>query len=159
MRLARVTSVEQANEFLKNDLPTYNRRFKVKPASESDVHQPALSMRALDKIFCIRDERTLRNDFTIAYNGKLYQIKDAVKAQMEETQKSIATTSRCFLKADISILVRIGHYLLWVDTTLLKSLTSSSVKYIFVSKYTTKGAEYQSKPWGAVHSNSLRKRY
>jgi hypothetical protein len=32
-----------------------------------------------DKIFCIRDERTPRNDFTIAYNGKLYQIKDAVK--------------------------------------------------------------------------------
>jgi len=81
MRLARVTSVEQANEFLKNYLPTYNRRFKVKPASESDVHQAALSMRELDKIFCIRDERTLRNDFTIAYNGKLYQIKDAVKAQ------------------------------------------------------------------------------
>jgi hypothetical protein len=38
-------------------------------------------MRELDKIFCIREERTLRNDFTIAYNGKLYQIKDAVKTQ------------------------------------------------------------------------------
>jgi DNA-binding Lrp family transcriptional regulator len=81
MRLARVRSVEQANEFLKQYLPTYNRRFKVKPVSESDVHQAALSMRERDKIFCIRDERTLRNDFTIAYNGKLYQIKDAVKAQ------------------------------------------------------------------------------
>ena len=59
----------------------YNTKFKVKPVSEVDVHQPALSMRELDKIFCIRDERTLRNDFTIAYNGKLYQIKDAVKTQ------------------------------------------------------------------------------
>jgi hypothetical protein len=29
---------------------------------------------------------------------------------MEETQKSIGTTSRCFLKADISTLVRIGHF-------------------------------------------------
>jgi hypothetical protein len=38
-------------------------------------------MRELYKIFCIREERTLRNDFTIAYNGKLYQIKDAIKAQ------------------------------------------------------------------------------
>lgn len=81
MRLAGVKSVEQANEFLIRYLPTYNRKFKVKPASESDIHQSAPSPRALDKIFCIRDERTLRNDFTIAYNGKLYQIKDAIKTQ------------------------------------------------------------------------------
>ena len=38
-------------------------------------------MRELDRIFCIRDERTLRNDFTIAYYGKLYLIKDAIKTQ------------------------------------------------------------------------------
>ncbi len=81
MRLARVTSVEQANEFLKTYLPAFNRKFKVKPASDVDVHQAALPKRELEKIFCIREERTLRNDFTIAYNGKLYQIKDAVKAQ------------------------------------------------------------------------------
>ena len=81
MRLAGIKSVKQANEFLKKYLPTYNRKFKVKAVSEADVHQSALPMRQLDKIFCIRDERTLRNDFTITYNGKLYQIKDAVKTQ------------------------------------------------------------------------------
>src|SRR5512144_1455707 len=81
MRLSKVKSVEQANDFLIKYLPVYNRKFKVKPASEADVHQSALSMRELHRIFCIRDERTLRNDFTIAYNGKLYQIKDAVKTQ------------------------------------------------------------------------------
>jgi hypothetical protein len=81
MRLSKVKSVEQANDFLIKYLPAYNRKFKVKPASEADVHQTALCMRELYRIFCIRDERTLRNDFTIAYNGKLYQIKDAVKTQ------------------------------------------------------------------------------
>lgn len=81
MGLAGIKRVEQANEFLKSYLPTFNRKFKVKPVSEVDVHQPALPMRELDKIFCIREERTLRNDFTIAYNGKFYQIKDVVKTQ------------------------------------------------------------------------------
>ena len=81
MRLARVNGVEQANEFLIRYHPIYNTKFKVKPASETDVHQPALSMRELDKIFCIREERTVRNDFTIAYNGKLYQLKDATKTR------------------------------------------------------------------------------
>jgi hypothetical protein len=81
MRLAGIKRVAQANEFLRTYLPTFNRKFTVKPTSEVDVHQPALPLRELNKIFCIRDERTLRNDFTIAYNGKLYQIKDAVKTQ------------------------------------------------------------------------------
>jgi hypothetical protein len=81
MRLAGVNSVDQANAFLINYLPTHNTKFKVKPVSEADVHRPARFMRELDKIFCIREERTLKNDFTIAYNGKLYQIKDAVKTR------------------------------------------------------------------------------
>ena len=81
MRLAGVNSIEQANEFLIKYLPTYNAQFKVKPVSGVDLHQPALSMRELDKVLCIRDERTVKNDFTIAYNSKLYQIKDVVKAQ------------------------------------------------------------------------------
>ena len=81
MRLARVSSVEQANEFLIRYHPIYNAKFKVKPVSEVDLHRPALSMRELDKIFCIRDKRTLQNDFTIAYDGKLYQIEDAIKTR------------------------------------------------------------------------------
>jgi hypothetical protein len=85
MRLSGVKSVEQANEFLKRYLPTYSRRFKVKPVLESDVHQSAPSMRELDKILCIREERTVRNDFTIAFKGRLYQIKDAINELQSAT--------------------------------------------------------------------------
>ncbi len=81
MRLVGVKSVDQANKFLIIYLPKHNTKFKVKAVSEVDLHRPALSMRELNNIFCIRDERTLQNDFTIAYNGKLYQIKDAVKTR------------------------------------------------------------------------------
>jgi len=81
MRLAGVNNIEQANEFLIKYFPIHNAKFKVKAVSEIDVHQPALSLRELIKIFCIREKRTLKNDFTIAYDGKLYQIKDAVKTQ------------------------------------------------------------------------------
>jgi len=81
MRLAKVNNIEQANEFLIKYFPMHNAKFTVKAISEVDVHQPAPSLRELIKIFCIREERTLRNDFTIAYNGKLYQIKDVVKTR------------------------------------------------------------------------------
>jgi hypothetical protein len=34
----------------------------------------------LNAFLCIKTERTLRNDFTVAHNHKLYQIEDATKA-------------------------------------------------------------------------------
>jgi transposase len=98
MRLAGVNNAEQANEFLIKYLPTHNAKFKVKPVSEVDLHRPALSMRELDKILCLREDRTVRNDFTISYDGKLYQIKDAVKSQKvaveERTDGSLHITNK-----------------------------------------------------------------
>ena len=193
MRLVGVKSVDQANEFLIIYLPKHNTKFKVKAVLEVDLHRPALSMRELNKIFCIREERTLQNDFTIAYNSKLYQIKDAVKTKkvtveermdgslhithrgldliyreiktrpakenpkkpvviqekqgryqsprpsLEETQKSIGTTSRCFLKS--------GHFhfgknannrtfSLCLDTLAVGLLTTPCVRHIFFKIYT-----------------------
>ena len=98
MRLAGVSSVVQANEFLIRYYPIYNAKFKVKPVSEVDLHRPALSMRELNRILCIREDRTVRNDFTISYDGKLYQIKDAVKSQKvdveERTDGSLHITNK-----------------------------------------------------------------
>jgi len=81
MRLVGVKSVEEANEFLKTYLPVYNRKFGKKAVSEADLHRPAPHSRELDRIFCIKEERTVRNDFTIAHNCKLYQIEEATRAQ------------------------------------------------------------------------------
>ena len=34
----------------------------------------------LDNILCVKATRALRNDFTVAYNKKLYQIEDPIRA-------------------------------------------------------------------------------
>jgi len=81
MRLAGISSVEAANEFLKTYLPKHNRRFKKEAVSEADRHRPAPHSRELDRILCIKEERTVKNDFTIAHNGILYQIEQATRAQ------------------------------------------------------------------------------
>ncbi len=81
MRLAGVKNVEEANEFLKTYLPKYNRKFKKKALSPADVHRPALHRRELDRILCIKEERIVRNDFTVAHNCMLYQIEEATRAQ------------------------------------------------------------------------------
>jgi hypothetical protein len=81
MRLLGIKSVDEANAFLTAYLPNYNRKFKKPASSEADLHRPALHSRELDRILCIKEERTVKNDFTIAHNNMLYQIEQATRAR------------------------------------------------------------------------------
>jgi hypothetical protein len=59
-------------------LPVYNKKFMVSPISKEDLHRPVPKGIDLDKILCIRTERTVRNDHTIVHDRKLYQIDETV---------------------------------------------------------------------------------
>jgi len=76
MRLAGITTKEQANAFLKEYLPRYNKRFGVCPANDTDVHVTLPSQVDLNRCLCIKTERTIRKDNTIALDGRLYQIEE-----------------------------------------------------------------------------------
>lgn len=80
MRLRKIKSIEEANSFLKEYLPGYNKRFAVPAAKNADLHRPLPKGINLDRILCVKTERVLRNDFTVAYHSKLYQIEDNVRA-------------------------------------------------------------------------------
>lgn len=79
MRILGISNIEEANKFLQNYLPSYNRRFAVKPTEAKDLHRDISKGLNLDEILCIRTERRLRNDNTVAHNKKLYQVKEALK--------------------------------------------------------------------------------
>lgn len=76
MRIRGISTKEEANEFLVCYLPLYNKRFSQKAAKEGDLHRPIPEGIALDDILCIKTKRSLRNDFTIGHDKKLYQIED-----------------------------------------------------------------------------------
>ncbi|HUL29431.1 MAG TPA: ISNCY family transposase [Thermodesulfobacteriota bacterium] len=80
MRLRGIKTIEEGNQFLEQYLPLYNKRFSVPPREKQDVHRPLPRGIDLDAILCMKTERTLRNDFTVAHNHKLYQIEEATKA-------------------------------------------------------------------------------
>jgi len=81
MRLKGIKTIKEGNEFLKYYLPAYSKRFTVQPANNTDLHRPLAKSINLDKILCVKTVRTLRNDYTIAHNAKLYQIKDNLSAK------------------------------------------------------------------------------
>jgi transposase len=89
MRLRGIKTVEEANKFLAEYLPGHNRKFAVKPQEKTDLHRKIPKGLNLDSILCIKEERVLRNDFTISYKGKLYQITESIKAEKVTVQERI----------------------------------------------------------------------
>jgi hypothetical protein len=92
MRLLGIKSVAAANAFLQSYLPTYNRRFARPAASTADLHRPAPSRRELDRLLCIKEERTVKNDFTIAHHGALYQLTQATRAKKVAVEERLDGT-------------------------------------------------------------------
>jgi transposase len=92
MRLRGISTIDEANEFLASYLPVYNQQFSVTPKKQENLHRPVTV--DLDLVFCIKTERTLKNDHTIQYNGKLYQIDGRVRAKTVIVEELIDGTTR-----------------------------------------------------------------
>ena len=69
LRLAGVSTLDEANRFLEDYLPLDNQRFSVQPAQPADLPRPRPAHRELDRILCLQTTRCLRKDFTIAHQG------------------------------------------------------------------------------------------
>lgn len=73
MRLAGIKTKEEANLFLKTYWPRHNQRFRVCAANAADAHVQLRGCN-LDRYLCIKTDRVVAKDYTIAHQGKLFQI-------------------------------------------------------------------------------------
>ncbi len=92
MRLRGIGTLPAANRFLASYLPGYNRRFSMPAKHTEDLHRPVTV--ALETILCIKNERAVKQDHTIKYNGRLYQIDDRIHAKNVVVEELIDGTMR-----------------------------------------------------------------
>ena len=75
LRLAKADSLEYAQSYLEEEyLPHWNQAFTVLPAGSSDAHRPLHAEHELASILSLVEERIVTSDYTIRYQGKIYQI-------------------------------------------------------------------------------------
>jgi len=75
LRLAGISNLDAANRFL--DLgywDRHNARFQEEPANRTDAHRKLLPGHRLERILCLRTERTLLNDYTLQYKKRFFQV-------------------------------------------------------------------------------------
>jgi len=75
LRLARITTMQAANEFLENEYwPEWNERFTKAPRGNEDLHRPLGKDCELASALSHVESRVIANDYTFAFAGKRYQI-------------------------------------------------------------------------------------
>jgi hypothetical protein len=94
LRLAGITTLPAANQFLSTYLPLHNQRFAVPPAQAADLHRPSPSGRDLDRVLCVKTTRLLRRDWTVAHSGRLYQVHTNVRATHVMVEERVDGTMR-----------------------------------------------------------------
>lgn len=76
LRLAKISTMEEGNDFLKTYLPEFNARFGVVAANTANLHT-ALTPKEralLPSIFSHQKTRVMQNDFTVAYDTHWFQL-------------------------------------------------------------------------------------
>lgn len=131
MRLKGISTIEEANKFLQEEyLPKHNQKYAVVPKSKTNLHRSAEGY-DLDSILCIKEKRTLTNDFTLRYKNQWFQL--------EKKQKTIISP-----RDTITVVTQINGALeLWIREIKLNSRIID--KPIATKKVVSKNKEH--KPW------------
>ena len=82
MRLAGIASLEEANVYLSEEfLPEWEERWTVKPKNQTDAHRKVSGKTDLEAIFSVREARTVRNDYTVQWMRRTFQITKQLHPQ------------------------------------------------------------------------------
>ena len=76
MRLAHISTIQEANTFLPGFIEMYNKRFAKQPKSSIDAHRSLEINHNLERILCLHHERKITNDLMVYWGGARYQITE-----------------------------------------------------------------------------------
>jgi transposase len=77
LALEGIKTIKEANEYLRKVfLPDFNRRFGVPAEDKESAYVKVPAGFDYNKVFCLKEVRTVQNDYTISYEGRKIQLED-----------------------------------------------------------------------------------
>lgn len=111
LRKAGVSTMAGANQYLAQVyLPLWNARFTCRPADPTDAHRPLLPEHQLPAILSHVETRVVTNDYTIRWQGKVWQIARAqirpgLRAGRVEVQDRLdGSMAVCFRGQELTVI-------------------------------------------------------
>lgn len=76
MRLANISTIKEANKFLKKYIPKFNAQFSVIPQKKNNLHKKLTKQlqKKLPQIFSVQSQRKVNNDYTVRFKNQYFQL-------------------------------------------------------------------------------------
>lgn len=74
MRMANISSLKEANLFLKSFLNIYNKRFSKNPRQKQSVFRKRPRLDKIKRVLCFKETRIVNKDHTVSFEGLKLQI-------------------------------------------------------------------------------------
>ncbi len=76
LRLAGITTIEEANKFLQEYISKFNAKFAVVPKRKKNLHKTISKQikEKLPQIFSVQDQRKVHNDYTVMFKTNYFQL-------------------------------------------------------------------------------------
>lgn len=76
LKLAGITTADEANKFLETYIPKFNAKFSVIPKRRKNLHKKAgkETLEKLPQIFSVQNSRVVNNDYTVMFETKYFQL-------------------------------------------------------------------------------------
>lgn len=157
LRLRTISDAASANIFLTRQfIPDFNRRFSVEPRSQGDHHRRLnkREVKALSAILCRKEERTVRNDFTVSFKKHWYQLTHEQPVTICKKDRIIVEERR-----DGTIHLRLrGQYLTWKILPTRPLKMSQKQPWVLPATGRTHHKPAAGHPWRLRMSADIKKR-
>lgn len=89
LRLSSISSITEANLFLKGFIPEFNAKFSVQPRKDGNIHRTLTQKerQGLKSIFSIKSTRKVNQDFTIQFKNQFYQLREIQPTTIRPKEK------------------------------------------------------------------------
>jgi len=102
LKLNKIRSIEEANAFLSNGfINDLNNKFAKEAADPGDAHVALSAEDDLDQIFCWEYSRQVKNDWTVQFENRCYQLE-----QTSQVRPKQSITVRKHLDGSISLWIK-----------------------------------------------------
>ena len=109
LRIAGITTIEEANKFLEEYIPKFNAKFAVMPNRRKNLHKKLneQTKEKLPQIFSIQNQRKVNNDYTVMFKNNFFQLD---REQPATVYKKDAVIVEEHLDGTIKLYLK-NHYL------------------------------------------------
>lgn len=77
LRVAGISTMEEANSFLPDFIEKFNKRFAVEAADPEPAYMKTPGRAVIDTVLCVKEQRTASNGSVISYRNRTYRLADA----------------------------------------------------------------------------------